>query len=646
MKVRSIKKKNFLSSSIGTKLTIIFLIMVIIPMLFVAFFSLFNTRTIIIQVSEEDLIEISNSNSKLINQLLVENQRTSATLAGDPLVVEFLNSSEEVRQNMTLQINQTLQNFADTHPDYDAPGLLDINGIVVASLEPSLIGKNRSFRDYFQASIQGESYMSDILVGRGTGRPGVFLTNPVINANNTIIGIDIIWLKADTIWDMIDEVKVGKEGIAFLIDQDGVIIAHPNRDLLYHSLGELSQESVDIINDTVRFGVIENTTISLIPESLGMDDLASELKGSSNSSTYRYYNPLDNRYNIIGYSRLESQTWVVVIDLPEDQYFASLRFLELMIWLSVIIIGIITLSIAVLLVHAIVRPIRRLSDVAISVEKGKQFNPLSIEDITSKYDEIAQLARVFSSMVTSLQQEIVERKKVENELKRSNIELERFAYVASHDLQEPLRMVASFTQLLADRYKDKLDDEANQFIDFAVDGALRMRELIDDLLSYSRLMSKEKEFHMVNCETILKVVKSNLENIFTESNAIITQDSMPVVYGDQIQLGRLFQNLIDNAIKFRREETPKIHIGVKEKKDNWEFFVSDNGIGIDSKYFDRIFVIFQRLHTKKEYKGTGIGLAVCKKIVSHHGGKIWIKSEIGKGTTIYFTILKNNGKKL
>ncbi len=562
------------------------------------------------------------------------------------LVVEFLNSTEEVRQNMTLQINQTLQNFADTHPDYDAPGLLDIDGIVVASLEPSLIGKNRSFRDYFQASIQGESYMSDILVGRGTGRPGVFLTNPVINANDTIIGIDIIWLKADTIWDIIDKVKVGKEGIAFLIDQDGVIIAHPNRELLYHSLGELSQESIDIINETVRFGTIENTSISLIPESLGMDDLASELKGSSNSSTYRYYNPLDNRYHIIGFSRLESQTWVVVIDFPEDQYFASLRFLELMIWLSVIIIGIIILSITILLVHTIVRPIRRLSDVAISVEKGKPFKPLSIKDITSKRDEIAQLARVFSSMVTSLQQEIIERKKVEKELKRSNIELERFAYVASHDLQEPLRMVSSFTQLLADRYKDKLDDDANQFIDFAVDGALRMRDLIDDLLTYSRLMSKEKEFQMINCETILNGVKSNLENSITESNAIITQDSMPIVYGDQIQLSRLFQNLIENAIKFRREETPKIHIGVKENKDNWEFFVSDNGIGIDSKYFDKIFTIFQRLHNRKEYKGTGIGLAICKKIVSQHGGKIWIKSEIGKGTTIYFTILKNNGKKL
>jgi C4-dicarboxylate-specific signal transduction histidine kinase len=270
MNIKFIKKKENLRSSIGVKLTTIFLIMLVIPLLFVAIFSTTNARTIIIQISEEDLIEISKSDSKLINQLLVENQRTSATLAGDPLVVEFLNSTEEVRQNMTLQINQTLQNFADTHPDYDAPGLLDIDGIVVASLEPSLIGKNRSFRDYFQASIQGESYMSDILVGRGTGRPGVFLTNPVINANDTIIGIDIIWLKADTIWDIIDKVKVGKEGIAFLIDQDGVIIAHPNRELLYHSLGELSQESIDIINETVRFGTIENTSISLIPESLGM----------------------------------------------------------------------------------------------------------------------------------------------------------------------------------------------------------------------------------------------------------------------------------------------------------------------------------------------------------------------------------------
>ncbi|MHA1669317.1 MAG: ATP-binding protein [Promethearchaeota archaeon] len=620
--------------------------MVIIPIGFIGFFSLINAREIIMHISEDELIELSNSNSKLINQLLIENQRASATLARDPFVVVFLNSSEEVRQNMTLQINQTLQNFADTHPDYDAPGLLDVNGIVIASLESSLIGKNRSFRDYFQVSIQGESYISDILVGRGTGRSGVFLTNPVINANDTIIGINIIWLKADVIWDIIYEVKVGKEGTSFLIDQDGVIIAHPNQELLYHSLGELSQESIDIINETVRFGTIEGTNISLIPESLGMDDLANKLKGSSNSSTYKYYNPLDNRYHIVGYSKLECQTWTLIIDLPEDQFFASLRFLELMIWISVIVIGIITLSIAVLLVRTIARPIQRLSEVAIAVEEGKPFNPLNIKDITTNYDEIAHLGRVFGSMIISLQQELIERKKIENELKRSNIELERFAYIASHDLQEPLRMVAGFTKLLADRYKDKLDDEANQFIDFAVDGALRMRNLIDDLLLYSRILSKEKEFQMINCETILNIIKSNLEKKITENNAVITYDPMPVVFGNQVQLVRLFQNLIDNAIKFRSEETPNIHIGIKEKKENWEFFVKDNGIGIDSKFFDKIFIIFQRLHTKKKYKGTGIGLAICKKIVEYHNGKIWIKSEIGKGTTIYFTIPKNNGKKL
>lgn len=232
-------------------------------------------------------------------------------------------------------------------------------------------------------------------------------------------------------------------------------------------------------------------------------------------------------------------------------------------------------------------------------------------------------------------------KKIMEDLKRSNAELEQFAYVASHDLQEPLRMVASFTQLLARRYKDKLDNDANDFINFAVDGATRMQNLINDLLTFSRVGTRSKPFTPTDTNIILKTVLNNLRTQIDETKANISYDPLPVIMADDSQMIQLFQNLISNAIKFHRENVnPEIHMSAEVKKDEWVFYVRDNGIGIDNKFFDRIFIIFQRLHKKDEYGGTGIGLAMCKKIVQRHDGKIWVESEPGKGSTFYFSIPK------
>jgi len=226
-------------------------------------------------------------------------------------------------------------------------------------------------------------------------------------------------------------------------------------------------------------------------------------------------------------------------------------------------------------------------------------------------------------------------------LKEVNSELERFAYVASHDLQEPLRMITSFIQLLEKRYKDKLDEEANEFITFIVDGAKRMQLMISDLLFYSRIGRKEKEFSQLDINIILENVISNLRIKIEESNAKITHDHLPILIGNEAEFVQLLQNLIYNALKFhRKEETPVVHISAKFQKNQWIFSVRDNGIGIDSQFFDRIFIIFQRLHKKEEYDGTGIGLAICKKIIERHDGKIWVESEVGKGSTFYFSIPK------
>jgi PAS domain S-box-containing protein len=251
-----------------------------------------------------------------------------------------------------------------------------------------------------------------------------------------------------------------------------------------------------------------------------------------------------------------------------------------------------------------------------------------------------------------ISRDITERKRAEEalarqtqELARSNAELEQFAYIASHDLQEPLRMITSYLQLLERRYKNRLDADADEFIGYAVDGANRLQRLISDLLAYSRVNTRGKPFEAVDCVTVMQNVLLNLKVAIEESGAVVTHDALPQVMGDSRQLVQLFQNLIGNAIKFHADRPPQVHIGIRRQGNQpngeaayWLFSVQDNGIGIEPRYFDRIFLIFQRLHNREQYPGTGIGLAICKKIVERHGGQIWVESELGKGSTFRFTI--------
>ncbi|ARJ65382.1 hypothetical protein WV31_06795 [Magnetospirillum sp. ME-1] len=247
---------------------------------------------------------------------------------------------------------------------------------------------------------------------------------------------------------------------------------------------------------------------------------------------------------------------------------------------------------------------------------------------------------------TAILRDVTERKLAEQELaertaelERSNAELQQFAYVASHDLQEPLRTVTSFLQLLRRRYDGALDDNAREYIHFAADGAARMHRLITDLLVYSRVSTHGRTFEKVRMEAVLDLVLTNLGAAIEEAGAEIARDPLPEVDADQIQMVSLLQNLVGNAIKYRAPGTvPRVHVGAVRDGDTWTFSVRDNGIGIDPKYFERVFVIFQRLHARGEYEGTGIGLAVAKKIVERHGGRMWLDSEPGQGSTFYFSL--------
>jgi PAS domain S-box-containing protein len=249
-----------------------------------------------------------------------------------------------------------------------------------------------------------------------------------------------------------------------------------------------------------------------------------------------------------------------------------------------------------------------------------------------------------STVVLSAIRDVSDRKRAEAELSeraadlaRSNSDLEQFAYVASHDLQEPLRMVASYTQLLARRYHGKLDPDADEFIHFAVDGVARMQALILDLLAYSRVSRQSKEFARVDMESVLAEVQTTLRHSIREGRAELVHEPLPEVLGDASQLGQLLQNLVGNAIKFHGTAPPRVHLSAEREGLYWHFRVADNGIGIEPEYFERIFVIFQRLHTRERYPGTGIGLAICKKIVERHGGRIWVESR-PEGSTFHFTL--------
>lgn len=263
---------------------------------------------------------------------------------------------------------------------------------------------------------------------------------------------------------------------------------------------------------------------------------------------------------------------------------------------------------------------------------------VSLTSLPWKQVEVKAVLELRKAIVNIVLRQADELAQLAHDLERSNAELKKFAYVASHDLQEPLNQVANYVQLLEMRYQEQLGEDAKEFINFAVEGVSLMQTLIDDVLAYSKVDLQGVEYQLIDVETALNRALNNLRGRILETGAVITHDELPTVLADSTQLMQLFQNLIGNAIKFRSNKAPQIHISASRLEDAWLFAVKDNSIGIEPQFSDRIFVIFQRLHTRDEYAGTGMGLAICKKIVECHRGRIWVESELGEGATFYFTI--------
>ncbi|MBM3847149.1 MAG: HAMP domain-containing protein [Verrucomicrobia bacterium] len=531
-----------------------------------------------------------------------------------------------------------LSNLLALHETYVDLGAVDSQGRVISSargLQPGTVLSNASW--FQKAQVEQGLCLGDIRPGGSVRRPMLEVAFPILDKTNgsfqgAIYGaLDLGWIRSLPS----DSTLPGYASIAAVDNQHRLVLQHPTPD--------------------------QSSSASAYGASFGWDQAVWKISGDG----------IHERRDSAGIDRLYAFATLVgdendpelrvAVSLPASAAFAAARQT---LWLNMGLLLLATLCSCLLAWigadRTFLRNIRPLLRVARELHQG---NTAARTGLAHQGGELQQLAAAVDEMAESLEKRVAERQQTEGrlrslnrdleqriaertvELERSNRELEEFAYAASHDLQEPLRMISGHLQLLERRYKDQLGDDAREYIHFAVDGAQRMDQLILDLLAYSRVSTQSQPAVKVDLDESLALAQSNLTLRIQEANAHLTSERMPAAMGDKLQLALVFQNLIGNAIKFRKPGTsPRIEITCVPAPENpgafWRVEVRDNGIGIDKEHFDRIFQIFQRLHTREEHPGTGIGLAICKRIVERHGGRIWVESTPGEVTSFFFTLPK------
>ena len=475
------------------------------------------------------------------------------------------------------------------------------------SLEAQLSQRDLAFSAWFtQVRRADRSIVSDLHISPVTQRPSIVIATPVRATDGRIAGF---WVGALRLSELS---KVGafvsdpalRTEAGFLTDRRGLVIAHQNRPIFVESQTDFS-------------------SVHSVKEALAGRPGASE-----------FFNAIEGEQKIAGYVPLPGLGWAAVFRVPAAAALAPAEALTRAIVLASLALAMLIGGGVYVLARKTVAPLAQLSVAAQSIGKGD----LSQRIETSSADEIGDLAHEFNRMGEALVEMDAELRHRAVALARSNAELDQFAYVASHDLQEPLRMVVGYVQLLERRLADKLDADTREFMGFAVDGALRMQNLIQDILAYSRVSTQGQQLAPVDSAAALHDALAMLAARIAETGAEIEAQPLPRVMADRTQLVQLFQNLIGNAIKFCKDRAPRVRVQAAHEAGWWRFSVSDNGIGIAPEYRAQLFVIFKRLHTRREYPGTGIGLAVCKRIIERHGGAIGIESAPEGGTVFWFTL--------
>jgi signal transduction histidine kinase len=546
-------------------------------------------------------------------------------------LLETLCQLKEMRPEHAAEAAALFRRLCRTHPLYANIGAIGLDGYPYAS---AVENTNRIYlgdRPYYRiARESGRFAVGEFQIGRITGVPSVNLAYPVKDATTDQI-LGVLYVALDLNW--LNQLAARAE----LPDGSTFTVVDRHQSIL------------------VRYAV-NATSRDYVGQTINRPGLAKFLNGGNEVAAVGY--GLDGVKRLYAATPLSRTAGLVdahvIVGIPVQEANAAPNhtLVQNLIFLgiaSVLALGAAWIGSDVFIlrqVRGLVGAARRMREGDLAARSGVEHSP----------GEIGQLAQSFDEMAGTLEQRVIDLQRAEAdlkglneeleervvdrtlELKRSNEDLEQFAYVASHDLQEPLRMIHNYLELLRKRYQNQLDQNALEFIGFALDGSKRMHRLIQDLLAYSRVGTRGREMVPTDCGEALDAALANLKLAIDEAGAEIVRGELPQVLGDPVQLSQLFQNLVSNALKFRGDRRARVEVQAVSRPGEWEFSVSDNGIGIAEEDFPRIFIVFQRLHGRDKYPGTGIGLAVCKKIVERHGGRIWVESRPGKGTTFYFTL--------
>jgi len=636
-------------SSLQMRLASLVLVAVV-PILGLVIYSAFERRSETEEDVRQDALRVVRLVAGRQDELLETTRQLLATLG----------RLREVQSRDKEACERIFQHLLSLHPLYANLGAIRPDGVAFAS---GIALTNEVFlgdRLYFRAATNTRSFaLGEYQIGRITKKATFNVGYPAINDSGELqavlyAALDLAWLK-----NMLTNSTLPPGSSLTVVDRTGVtLVRYPDPE------GKYVGQVLPLPGRwrTNRPAARTDSTVSARPGPTNAPSprpRASHVRRGSRTNELTFVmqgrDGVERLYALTTLGRRAGPSLVgVMVGIPmEAVYAAASRSL----WRNLLIVGAVTAAALGLAwyggnvfilrrVRALVRATDRVGSGDYAVRVGGPYGAGELHTLSRAFDEMAEALgkrtaereraqAKMRALNEQLEQRVARRTA---QLKRSNEDLEQFAYIASHDLQEPLRMVTRYVTLLRDRYQAHAEPKTQEFIGFALDGTTRMQELIQALLAYSRVDTQGQPFAPTDCNRVLERALLNLKVAIDESHAAITLKPLPTLMADGVQLGQLFQNMIGNAIKFRGERSPEIQVTATQEADHWHFRVQDNGIGIAEEHFQRIFVLFQRLHSPAKYPGTGIGLALCKKIVERHGGRIWVESQPGHGSTFHFTL--------